>query len=117
VKKLTKEALAREVREVLGLEKHTNLRASPAYKLVGHILDTITSALRAGESVLIPGFGEFQVRRPAPMGRVCTYFYGLKSGPRLYRQVRRRPYVHFHAHKPLVRFIHDPAYAKSQSLL
>lgn len=105
--KLIKQDLVYEIRDLLGLEHHTNVRVSKAARIVNAVLDTIVAALRRGESVFVPGFGKFTLRRRVPLGRGCRYFYGRKNGPVLYRRLPAKSYVHFQPAKPLLRSLNQ----------
>jgi nucleoid DNA-binding protein len=108
VTKLIKQDLAYEIRDLLGLERRTFIRASKATHIVNAILDTIVAALRRGEPVWVPGFGKFTLRTKPSRRRQCQYFYGRKHGPVLLRKLPAKVYVHFQPAKPLLRTLNKP---------
>lgn len=79
---MNKTELVKSVAEGSGLSQ------ADAAKAVGAVIETITASMRAGESVVIPGFGSFTVRdRAARSGR------NPRTGETMMLAARKR--VHF----------------------
>jgi nucleoid DNA-binding protein len=93
-------------------ERHTDIRASKAYKIISIILTTIKDALKRGEDVWIPGFGIFRIRVKKATRSNCAYFPGGKYRTRKpiqeVRDIPPKTYVWFEPSKVLLRHINTP---------
>jgi nucleoid DNA-binding protein len=116
---VTKETIARELRELLNLPptEYSNIRCSKEYRLIGVVLNTITNALWRGESVRIAGFGIFRVRTRKATRHGVPYRHkdidetvGNGKPPEYrgvwkVRDIPERKYVHFQPSRVLLRMI------------
>lgn len=106
---MNREDLAWDIHELLQFPKpeHFNIRASKAYKIVGHIVRTMIEALERGEEIRISGFGVFRLITQPARRRNHGYFHNLKFIQNEIKTHKARKVVHFKPSKVLKRFINE----------
>lgn len=102
---LTKEEIAKDLRDILELPTGKRIKTSKAYKIVTTVIKGLTKEILKNGKVRIDGLGTFTIRTRPSVRKSCVYHYhhDHSAKRRLIRVIPPKKYVHFKPAKAIIK--------------